>query len=60
MGQLSRIGAYDKDSCKRNGKDPGRQNPGFLPDDAVIRGDLLDYQWRLMVRTHLTRIFELS
>ena len=36
--------AYEKDSWMRNGKDPAKAEvPGFLPDDGVIRGDLLDY-----------------
>lgn len=35
---------FEKDSWKRNGKDNGlAEVPGFLPDDPVIRGDLLDY-----------------
>jgi len=36
--------AYEKDSWKRNGKDPDiAEVPGFLPDNQKIRGDLLDY-----------------
>lgn len=35
---------YEKDSWKRNGKDPAKVKvPGFLPDHPEIRGDLLDY-----------------
>jgi len=50
--------AYEKDSWKRNGKDPARAEvPGFLPDDAVIRGDLLDYAVEIeWFELHLTRI----
>lgn len=36
--------AYEKDSWKRNGKNPAdAEVPGFFPDDEEIRGDLLDY-----------------
>ena len=36
--------AYEKDSWKRNGKDPGMVDvPGFFPDHEEIRGDILDY-----------------
>jgi uncharacterized sulfatase len=36
--------SYERDSWKRNGKDPQTVVvPGFLPDNEVIRGDLLDY-----------------
>ncbi len=50
--------AYEKDSWKRNGKDPARAEvPGFLPDDEVIRGDLLDYAVEIeWFDLHLTRI----
>jgi len=50
--------AYEKDSWKRNGKDPAKAEvPGFLPDDAVIRGDLLDYAVEIeWFNLHLTRI----
>jgi len=35
---------YEKGSWKRNGKDPAMADvPGFLPDEMVIREDLLDY-----------------
>lgn len=36
---------YEKDSWKRMGKNPKdiKEVPGFLPDNDVIRGDLLDY-----------------
>jgi N-sulfoglucosamine sulfohydrolase len=35
---------YEKDSWKRNGKNPETVNvPGFLPDQEEIRGDVLDY-----------------
>lgn len=50
--------AFEKDSWKRNGKDPAAvEVPGFLPDDKEIRGDLLDYaveiEWFDM---HLTKM----
>ena len=50
--------AYEKDSWKRNGKDPAKAEvPGFLPDDEVIRGDLLDYAVEIeWFDLHLTRI----
>jgi N-sulfoglucosamine sulfohydrolase len=36
--------AYEQDSWKRHGKYPGDVVvPGFMPDDAIIRGDMLDY-----------------
>jgi uncharacterized sulfatase len=35
---------YEKDSWKRNGKDPNLvEVPGFIPDKDIIRGDMLDY-----------------
>lgn len=35
---------YEQDSWKRNGKNPDSvEVPGFFPDNAIIRGDLLDY-----------------
>ncbi|MCW0484549.1 sulfatase family protein [Gaoshiqia sediminis] len=35
---------YERDSWKRNGKNPESvEVPGFFPDNAVIRGDILDY-----------------
>jgi uncharacterized sulfatase len=50
--------AYEKDSWKRNGKDPGKvEVPGFLPDDPEIRGDILDYAVEIeWFDLHLTRI----
>jgi len=49
---------YEKDSWKRNGKDPALvEVPGFLPDNNVIRGDLLDYAVEIeWFDLHLTRI----
>lgn len=49
---------YEKDSWKRNNKDPGIvEVPGFLPDDEVIRGDILDYAVEIeWFDLHLTRI----
>lgn len=36
--------AYEKDSWIRNGKKlEDAEVPGFLPDNALVRGDLLDY-----------------
>ncbi len=35
---------YEKDSWKRNDKNPKSVDvPGFMPNDDVIRGDMLDY-----------------
>lgn len=35
---------FEQDSWKRNGKDPSMvEVPAFLPDDGIIRGDILDY-----------------
>jgi len=50
--------AYEKDSWKRNGKDPGQvEVPGFFPDNDVIRGDILDYAVEIeWFDLHLTRI----
>jgi N-sulfoglucosamine sulfohydrolase len=49
---------YEKDSWKRNGKDHASAVvPGFLPDDEVIRGDLLDYAVEIeWFDLHLARI----
>ena len=49
---------YEKDSWKRNGKDPFLADvPGFLPDDMEIRGDLLDYAVEIeWFDLHLTRM----
>jgi len=36
--------SYEQDSWKRQGKDPeNAEVPGFFPDNAIVRGDLLDY-----------------
>lgn len=36
--------AFEQDSWKRNGKDLSMAEvPAFLPDDEIIRGDILDY-----------------
>lgn len=36
--------AFEQDSWKRNGKDPSMvEVPAFLPDNEVVRGDILDY-----------------
>ena len=50
--------AYEKDSWKRNGKDPALvEVPEFLPDNDIIRGDLLDYAVEIeWFDLHLTRI----
>jgi len=50
--------AYEKDSWKRNGKDPALVTvPEFLPDNDIIRGDLLDYAVEIeWFDLHLTRI----
>ncbi|MCK9343859.1 MAG: sulfatase, partial [Massilibacteroides sp.] len=50
--------AYEKDSWKHNGKKLASVDvPGFLPDNATIRGDLLDFgvevEW---FDTHLVRM----
>ncbi len=35
---------YEKDSWKRNDKNSESVNvPGFMPDDDIVRGDMLDY-----------------
>lgn len=52
--------AYEKDSWKRMGKNlKDADVPGFLPDDDLIRGDILDYaveiEWFDM---HLQRMLE--
>jgi len=49
---------YERDSWNRNGKDPAvTEVPGFLPDDDVIRRDLLDYAVEIeWFDLHLTRI----
>lgn len=49
---------FEKDSWKRNGKDPGMvEVPAFLPDDEVVRGDILDYAVEIdWFDNHLTRM----
>lgn len=49
---------YEKDSWKRNGKDPAMAEiPGFLPDNEIIREDLLDYAVEIeWFDLHLTRM----
>ncbi len=49
---------YEQDSWKRNGKDLAEAVvPGFLPDNEVIRGDLLDYAVEIeWFDLHLTRM----
>jgi uncharacterized sulfatase len=49
---------FERDSWKRNGKDlAAAEVPGFLPDDEVIRGDLLDYAVEIeWFDLHLSRI----
>jgi len=49
---------YEKGSWKRNGKDPAMADvPGFLPDELVIREDLLDYAVEIeWFDFHLTRM----
>lgn len=49
---------YEKDSWKRNDKDPTLvEVPDFFPDNEVIRGDLLDYAVEIeWFDLHLTRI----
>ncbi len=50
--------AYEQDSWKRNGKSPETvEVPEFLPDEEIIRGDLLDYAVEIeWFNLHLTRI----
>lgn len=50
--------AYEKDSWKRNGKVLSDVSvPEFLPDDSVIRGDILDYAVEIeWFELHLTRM----
>lgn len=50
--------SYEKDSWKRNGKNPGDvEVPPFLPDDDIIRGDILDYAVEIeWFDLHLNRI----
>jgi len=50
--------AYEQDSWRRNGKDPALvEVPEFLPDNDIIRGDLLDYAVEIeWFDLHLTRI----
>jgi len=50
--------SYEKDAWKRNGKDPGSVVvPGFMPDNAIIRGDMLDYAVEIeWFDLHLTRM----
>lgn len=51
---------YEKDSWKRMGKTPEDvEVPGFLPDDELIRGDMLDYAVEIeWFDLHLQRMLE--
>ena len=51
---------YEKDSWKRMGKNPEDvEVPGFLPDDELIRGDILDYAVEIeWFDLHLQRMLE--
>jgi uncharacterized sulfatase len=50
--------AYEKGSWKRNGKSPDQADvPGFLPDSAEIREDILDYAVEIeWADSHLCKI----
>lgn len=52
--------AFEKDSWKRFGKIPNEvEVPDFLPDDEVVRGDLLDYAVEIeWFDLHLQRMIE--
>lgn len=52
--------AYEQDSWKRAGKNPEDVDvPGFLPDNEVVRGDLLDYAVEIeWFDLHLLRMLE--
>ena len=52
--------AYEQDSWKRQGKNPGEVTvPGFFPDHEIIRGDLLDYAVEIeWFDLHLQRMLE--
>jgi len=52
--------AYEKDSWKRMGKNTKDvEVPGFLPDDELIRGDILDYAVEIeWFDLHLQRMLE--
>jgi uncharacterized sulfatase len=51
---------YEKDSWKRHGKKLGDvEVPGFLPDNEVIRGDILDYAVEIdWFDLHLSQMIE--
>jgi len=51
---------YEAGIGKRHGKDPGKvQAPGFLPDVAVVREDILDYAFEIEhCDRHLGRILQ--
>jgi N-sulfoglucosamine sulfohydrolase len=51
---------FEKDSWKRNGKElSGVEVPGFLPDNEIIRGDLLDYAVEIeWFDLHLARMLD--
>jgi len=51
---------YEQDSWQRNGKVlAGAKVPGFLPDNEIIRGDLLDYAVEIeWFDLHLTRMLD--
>lgn len=50
--------AYEEGSWKRNAMDPAKVTvPGFMPDDEVIREDMLDYAVEInWFDVHLTRM----
>lgn len=52
--------SYEQDSWKRRGKSPDQVTvPAFLPDNDVIRGDLLDYAVEIeWFDLHLMRMLE--
>jgi N-sulfoglucosamine sulfohydrolase len=52
--------AFEKDSWKRNGKKPEDvEVPAFLPDNGIVRGDLLDYAVEIeWFDLHLQRMLE--
>jgi uncharacterized sulfatase len=52
--------AYEQDSWKRNGKSPDNVDvPKYLPDNEIVRGDLLDYAVEIeWFDLHLRRMLE--